>query len=257
MRTFCALLQFDGRDYLGLQRQSSGRTVQGEVERVLEQLTGEKRVVHAAGRTDAGVHALAMPLSFEAPGNWRAAALCRAMNALLPDDCWVVRVTEMRHGFHARKCALRRRYRYQIGTDPGCRSPFRQRWEWALGRELDLGALEDAAVALVGEHDFTAFSARGTPQRHHRCTVASAGWTLRERNSGVEFTIAADRFLYRMVRMLVGTMVDIGLGRRPLDDMALLLAETDNSAASPPAPPQGLYFVSAAYPTEWFAEGVG
>jgi len=193
-----------------------------------------------------------MPLSFEVPGNWSAAALRRAMNALLPGDSWVAEVIEARPGFHARKCALRRRYRYQIGTDSACWSPFRQRWEWALGRQLDIGALEAAASRLAGQHDFSAFSARGTPQRHHRCSIAEARWTSRDHDMGVQFAIVADRFLYRMVRMLVGTMVDIGLGRRPLEDMDSLLSDKDNSRTSPPAPPQGLFFVSAEYPAEWF-----
>lgn len=252
-RTFLALLQFDGRHYVGWQRQRTGRSVQGEVERVLERLTGTPVRAHAAGRTDAGVHAEALGVSFELPERWNDLAVRRAMNALLPDDCWVAGVHPMRAGFHARRSALARRYRYVIGTDDAAASPFRRPFEWALGRPLDLPALTAAAAAITGEHAFEAFAVRGQEKPHYRCRVRTAAWRPRAAARGVEFRIEADRFLHHMVRMLVGTMVDIGLGRRPPGDMRRLVESTDNGDTSPPAPPEGLYFVSALYPPSAFA----
>ena len=252
-RTFMAMLQYDGRDFVGWQRQAVGRSVQGEFEAVLERLCGMRVPAVAAGRTDAGVHALALAVSFAVPERWTPAALCRALNALLPRDCWVAAVHPMVGGFHARRSALARRYRYDIGTDAACRSPFRHRWEWALGRELDVAALVAAAEAIPGEHDFRAFAVRGAEKPHWRCRVHVARWDLRRDGLGVRFDIAADRFLHHMVRMLVGTMVDAGLGRRPPQDVARLLTSVDNHETSPPAPPQGLYFVAADYPPECFA----
>jgi len=253
-RTYLATLQFDGTGFVGWQRQPTGRSVQVEVERVLERLFGHRTVAHAAGRTDAGVHAEGLGVSFPAPLTWNAATLRRALNALLPRDCWVSAMRLMEPGFHARKSALARRYRYDIGTNDGSASPFRRPYEWALGRALDVAALRAAAKLLLGEHEFTAFAAKGEPKPHYRCRLALSEWELRSGERGLSYHVEADRFLHHMVRMLVGTMVDVGLGRRPLADIEALLERGDNGDTSPPAPPEGLYFVAATYPAELYAD---
>jgi len=256
-RTFLATLHFDGTAFVGWQRQSAGRSVQAEFEQVLERLFGRRTAAHAAGRTDAGVHAIGLPISFPAPIKWTPDALRRALNALLPNDCWVASVRTMQTGFHARRSALARRYRYVIGTDDGAASPFRRPFEWALGRPLDDAALGAAASLFRGEHDFRAFAAKGEPKPHYDCTVTTATWEPREGNRGVTFHVEANRFLHHMVRMMVGTMVDVGLGRRPVADVERLLDRRDNQETSPPAPPQGLYFVAAAYPEDCYADVTG
>ncbi len=252
-RTFLATLHFDGTGFVGWQRQPAGRSVQVEFERVLQRLFDRSVVAHAAGRTDAGVHAAGLAVSFPAPANWNATALRRALNALLPKDCWVESVHPMQPGFHARKSAVSRRYRYDIGCDEAASSPFRRPFEWALGRPLDVAALRAAAKLLLGEHDFRAFAAKGAPKPHYRCRLVRSEWEARPDHRGVSFQVEADRFLHHMVRMLVGTMVDVGLERRPLADIEALLERGDNSATSPPAPPQGLYFVAARYPDALYA----
>lgn len=269
-RTYLALLHYDGGEFVGWQRQPDGRSVQAEIEGVLERLCGRRIVAHGAGRTDAGVHALGLGVSFVVPEKWTADSLRRALNALLPRDCWVERLTPMIGGFHARKSALGRRYRYEVGTDEGAHSPFRRRTEWALGRTLDRQLLDRAARLVTGRHRFKGFAVRKStvetvetvttvqgdgriPLGPYESTVRLAEWQPRANDQGFTFHIAADRFLHHMVRFLVGTMVDIGLGRRPFDDMAILLNADDNQATSPPAPPQGLYFVAAEYPSECFA----
>jgi tRNA pseudouridine38-40 synthase len=253
-RTFLALLQFDGRGFQGWQRQATGRTVQGEVERVLLRLAGHQVAAHAAGRTDAGVHADALGVSFVLPERWTAPELRRALNALLPPDCWVMGVHAMTDSFHARKSALSRRYRYVIGTDDASASPFRHPFEWALGRPLRGDLLAACARQLPGTHDFEAFSVRGQPRAHHRCEIQLAEWRPRAADRGVEFHVHANRFLHHMVRMLVGTMVDIALERRPPGDFARLLTSRDNQETSAPAPPQGLYFARVEYPVSAFLE---
>lgn len=253
-RTFLALLHYDGRDFVGWQRQRVGRSVQGDVEGVLERLAGRRVTAHAAGRTDAGVHAAGMGVSFSLAEKWEPRSVHRALNALLPDDCWVASVHAMQSGFHARRSATGRRYRYDVGTDAAARSPFRRRYEWALARPLDTGLLEAAAASISGEHDFRGFAAVGAEKPHWRCHVRMARWEQRPNEMGATFHVAADRFLHHMVRMLVGTMVDVALHRRPLADMQRLLASTDNQETSRPAPPQGLFFVAADYPPECFAE---
>jgi tRNA pseudouridine38-40 synthase len=251
-RTFLATLQYDGTGFVGWQRQPAGRSVQGEFERVLERLFARRTVAHAAGRTDAGVHAIGQGVSFSAPPDWSHSALHRALNALLPGDCWVSSVHPMHSGFHARKTAISRRYRYEVGLDDEAASPFRSRYEWALCRPVDIELLHAAAKTIGGEHDFRGFAAK-TDKPHYRCRILEATWTNRSGERGLSFAIEADRFLQRMVRMVVGTMIDIGMGRRPLRDMEELLDSDHNQSTSAPAPPQGLYFDSVVYPPELFA----
>ncbi|MEP6589583.1 MAG: tRNA pseudouridine(38-40) synthase TruA [Gemmatimonadota bacterium] len=252
-RSFLLVLEFDGTDFCGWQRQPEGRSVQRVVEDALGRLAGGPRRAIGAGRTDAGVHALAMPVSAAMPARWSPSELLRAMNAVLPSDVAVREVREVVAGADARRAALARHYRYDVTTDGAGRSPFRSRTEWAVGRSLDLDAMQSAAARLPGEHDFRAFAVVGEPKPHYRCRVLDAGWTplapMRFR-----FTVAADRFLHHMVRMLVGTMVDIGLGRRSESDMARLLTLQHNAETSAPAPAAGLSFVHADYPKHIFLE---
>ena len=255
-RTFLATLQYDGSGFVGWQRQPTGRSVQIEFERVLERLFGRRTVAHAAGRTDAGVHSIGQGVSFSAPASWTESALYRALNALLPRDCWVAAVHPMQLGFHARKSAISRRYRYDIGLDEASASPFRRQFEWALAKPVDIELLSAAARVVRGEHDFRAFAAKAD-KPHYRCRLMLAEWEHRREDRGVRFHVEADRFLQRMVRMLVGTMVDIGMGRRPLGDMSALLRRQDNLNTSAPAPPQGLYFATVVYPPELYANPVG
>ncbi len=257
-RPYLAVVQYDGAQFVGWQRQRDGRTVQAEFEAVLERLMGRRTPATGAGRTDTGVHALGQGVGFVATERWAgdAAGLRRALNALLPRDVWVECVHPMRAGFHARNSALARRYRYVIGTDEAAHAPFRRPYEWALARPLDLTRLARAAALLPGEHDFRGLAATGggAPKPHYRSRVALAEWAPRTDGAGVTFTIEADRFLHHMVRFLVGAMVDVALERRPPSDLPRLLNATDNQAASPPAPPQGLYLVAVRYPPDLYAE---
>jgi tRNA pseudouridine38-40 synthase len=252
-RTFLVTLHYDGGRFAGWQRQAKGRTVQAEIEAILEQLCARPIRVHAAGRTDAGVHAVGMATSCTLPDRWSPSTLRRSLNSLLPEDCWAESVQEAKAGFHARTKAVSRQYRYVIGTDSTAASPFRRRYEWALGKPLDRDALNASAALLTGDLDFGAFSVRRSPVTHRRCRLRMAGWVERRGHAGVVFEIAADRFLHHMVRMLVGTMVDIGRGRRAVSDMTRLLALDPAVRTSPPAPAEGLFFVAAEYPAEWLA----
>ncbi len=243
-----AVLQYCGHDLAGWQLQPSVRTGQGEFEAVLERLMGSRVVTRAAGRTDSGVHAFAQLVSFVVPERWTPEELLRALRALLPRDMWVVKVGRAPEGFDARRHATSRRYRYVVGCDDGAFSPFRRPFEWALGRALDDNLLRVACAPLIGEHDFRGFCAVGQDKPHYRCRVTTAEWRKRGNGEGFIFEIEANRFLHHMVRFLVGTMVDVARGRRPEQDVSRLLAEKNNRNASPPAPPEGLYFVGARYP---------
>ena len=247
-RTIQLVLHYDGADFAGWQRQPDARTVQGEVEAVLERLCGEPVPVVGAGRTDAGVHARGQAAGVGVPEKWDAARLRRALNALLPDDLWVAEAFDMRPDFHARYSATARRYSYAVGLDAAARSPFRRRWEWAYPRALERRLLDAAAVQLLGEHAFHAFAVRGTAPATdaHRCEIRDAAWT--ERPGGLRFEIEANRFLHHMVRFLVGTMLDVASGRRPPDDVPRLLRKPDNRDVSPPAPAHALCLERVRYP---------
>jgi tRNA pseudouridine38-40 synthase len=254
VRTVQLVLHYDGARFAGWQRQRDARTVQGELEAVLARLCGAPTPVVGAGRTDAGVHARGQAAGVRVPERWTAPALRRAMNALLPDDVWVAAAHEMRDEFHARFSAVARRYAYHVGTDEGARSPFRRAWEHAVRRPLERGRLDETAAAIVGDHCFRAFAVKGTAPADdpHRCIVADARWEAR--GPLLVFHVEANRFLHHMVRFLVGTMLDVGLGKRPPADMARLLAASTNDDVSPPAPAHALFLDAVRYPPDLYLD---
>lgn len=255
-RTVQLVLHYDGAGFSGWQRQPEQRTVQGVLEEALERLCSTPIAALGSGRTDAGVHARGQAVGIRVPDKWGVQKVRRALNAVLPSDVWVASAAEMQHEFHARYSAVSRRYSYYVGTDEAAHSPFRGRYELAFGQPLERGALDAAAAHLEGEHCFRGFAVLGTAPAHddHRCRVNEARW--RDRPGGLVFEIEANRFLHHMVRFLVGTMLDIASGRRPVDDVAHLLEATDNSAVSPPAPPHALFLDRVAYPRDLYLESI-
>ena len=247
------ILQYDGGCFAGWQRQKAARTVQAELEAALSRLIGRPARVVGAGRTDAGVHALGQAAVAAVPERWKPTALARALNALLPPDVWVASASRVAPGFNPRRDAVERTYCYRIGLDAESRSPFRRRYEWSLTPPLEPQLLAASAAPLLGEHSFRALSAWGQEKPHYRCRIAEALWQRREDGVGLELWITADRFLHKMVRFLVDTMVEVARGRRPLTDMQRLLDGSDNREASPPAPPHGLFLVGVRYPPHLYA----
>jgi tRNA pseudouridine38-40 synthase len=242
---FKLTLHYDGARFHGWQVQPGSRTVQAEVESALSRLASQIIRVTAAGRTDTGVHAAGQVVSASMPASWTAPALHRALNAVLPEDIWTESVTEAAPGFHARYDAVARGYMYRVGTQSSARSPFQRRWCWPLRQPLDMDLLEAGAARLAGTHSFEAFSRTGQPERGDRCTVHRSRWTRTE--AGLEYRVIADRFLHHMVRYLVGTMVDVARGRRPVDDIDALLRGVAGIVTSPPAPAAGLFLMRVYY----------
>jgi len=251
-RTVQLVLHYDGAAFSGWQRQPGERTVQGVLEDSVARLCSARIPVIGAGRTDAGVHARGQAAGVRVPEKWTSQALRKSMNAILPDDVWVAAAFEMRDDFHPRFSAISRSYSYFVGTDDLALSPFRRRHELAWRRPLDLTRLEEGAKAIIGRHCFRAFAVKGTaPERDtHHCTVSVARW--RERWGGLVFEISADRFLHHMVRFLVGTMLQVGEGRREINDIAELLESEDNSEVSEPAPAHALFLERVEYPTDLY-----
>jgi len=253
-RTVQLVLHYDGAGFSGWQRQPEQRTVQGVLEGALARLCGGPIAALGSGRTDAGVHARGQAVGVRVSDRWEVPRLRRALNAVLPSDVWVARAVEMHPEFHARYSAVSRRYSYYVGTDEAAHSPFRERYELAFEQALDRGALDAAATHLAGEHCFRGFAVLGTAPAHddHRCRVHEARWV--DRPGGYVFEIEANRFLHHMVRFLVGTMLNIASGRRPLGDLPRLLAAADNSEVSPPAPPHALFLDRVTYPAALYLD---
>jgi tRNA pseudouridine38-40 synthase len=238
-------VHYDGSAFHGWQIQPDRRTVQGALEEVLSRLAARPTTVLASGRTDTGVHARGQAVAVDMSPQWSPAKLRRSLNALLPEDIWVESVVAVRPDFHPRYDAVARTYTYAVGTDPASASPFERRWCWALGEALDTALLAEAATYLLGKRSFAAFAKTGQPERGEECTVRAAAWSAWR--LGPLFTITADRYLHHMVRYLVGTMVDVGLGNRPVSDVPRLLAKDTALVTSPPAPPQGLFLTGVEY----------
>ncbi|HSK18996.1 MAG TPA: tRNA pseudouridine(38-40) synthase TruA [Longimicrobiales bacterium] len=245
-------LHYDGGGFAGWQVQREARTVQAELEAALLRLTGRATRVTGAGRTDAGVHATGQVVGVVVPERWTPQELRRALNAVLPRDVWVAEACAAAPGFHARYDAVARGYIYRIGTADSSRSPFVRRWCWPLAQTVPLDRLNDAAARFHGEHSFRAFAKAGQPHRGEYCTVHTAYW--REASSStVTFHVVANRFLHHMVRYMVGTMVEVGSGRRPAAHIDALLQNEPDVVTSRPAPAAGLYLTRVYYDTTQIA----
>ncbi len=244
---FRAVIEYDGTDFLGFQFQASGRTVQGEIEQTLLRLTQQSTRVVGAGRTDAGVHAFGQVISFRSVWKHPPSDLRRALNALLPIDIAVRFLDLAPADFHPRFSATERWYRYQVGQW-SIHSPLRTRYAWELPPAVDLEAMNRAAAHLIGSHDFAAFGQppQDDPTASTIRLVNEARWW--HQTPYLFFDIRANAFLRRMVRIIVGTLVQVGLGRMVPTQVADMLASRDRSLVAQPAPPQGLILMSVTYP---------
>ena len=206
-------------------------------------------VVHGAGRTDAGVHALGQVASFKLSNPIDANDLFRALNAKLPEDVRVLSVEDAAMGFNARFHARSKVYRYRI-SNTRVLSPFQRRYAWHISRALDLSAMQYAARELAGQHDFRSFQAAGGTVRSTVRTISRSNWTEEPLPGGgrlLTYEVAGTGFLKHMVRTIVGTLVEVGDGRRSPDSVRALVASRNRAAAGPTAPPSGLYLVRVDY----------
>ncbi|MGE5553234.1 MAG: tRNA pseudouridine(38-40) synthase TruA [Betaproteobacteria bacterium] len=277
-RNLKLVVAYDGTHFHGFQRQPSrvGRTVQGVLEQRLLEITGEQVNLRVAGRTDTGVHALGQVVNFLTRSRIPLAAWVKAMNAGLPRDVRVVAAEEMPQGFHARYDATGKVYRYVIQTGPVPAVLWR-RYAYYVPHPLDVEAMREGGAALIGCHDFRSFQAAGSAVKTTVRTVTRLEWrayplgvgdlivpavaaptetpsqgeaaasTVSETAQLLVLTVEADGFLYNMVRIIVGLLVDVGLGRRPPEDVTRVREAGDRRAAALTAPPHGLCLVSVKY----------
>ena len=239
------VIEYDGTRYVGWQVQPNGPSIQAEVERALETLHKAPRRVTAAGRTDAGVHALGQVASFPEERPLPLAAYVKGMNALLPEDIAVRTASIEPDGFDARRFARGKRYRYVIENGE-TRAPLGRLRAWQLFGRLDVGAMREGAAHLVGRHDFASFQASDCACDHavrdvRRIEVEGAP------GGRIELVFEATAFVKHMVRNVVGTLVEVGQGKRAPGSLPALLAARDRRAAGPTAPPQGLCLEEVFY----------
>jgi tRNA pseudouridine38-40 synthase len=237
------VLEYDGTDYVGWQVQANGPSVQAELEKALRQILHREVTTIAAGRTDAGVHARGQVVNFAMDGEVEPRALAKGLNATLPRQIAVLAADEVDATFHARFSAKRRLYRYYLSFQP---SALERNFVWYVGGySLNLSPMRACATSIVGEHDFASFCKADSGADSFVCVVERAVWI--ERGKKLVFEICANRFLYGMVRALVGTMVDVGRGHRTLEDFNAIFAARDRRAAGMSAPAKGLFLEEVFY----------
>jgi tRNA pseudouridine38-40 synthase len=236
-------IEYDGAEFSGWARQPGLRTVQGELETGLATLLHEPVELVVAGRTDSGVHARGQVASF-ATGAEMPTGLARRLDGIVPADIAVTAADRVADGFDARRDATSRSYLYRV-LARGATDPFeRGRALWWPHR-FDRVALEACAAALPGTHDFTAFTPTQTDHVRFDREIAAAGWSWEDPIAA--FRITADAFMRSMVRVLVGTMLEVATERRTVEDFTRLLKGAPRSAAGDTAPPHGLYLESVSY----------
>lgn len=240
-------LEYDGTGYAGWQRQPNGVSVQELVEGALAQVLGEEVRLTSSGRTDAGVHARGMVAHFRTDRALPLGAYREGVNRFLPPQIAVREAAEAPPGFHARFSARGKWYRYLLHPSP-VRSPLHSRFSWQIRGALDRAAMAGGAAAFVGRHDFAAFRGTGCEARTTVREIFSVD--LVPEGELLAIDVRGEGFLRNMVRVMAGTLVEIGLGRRPPENVAALLREGSRPAAGRTAPPQGLCLMEVWYGTE-------
>jgi len=233
-------IEYDGSDFHGWQTQPELRTVQGELELSLQKILNQDVKLIGSGRTDVGVHALRQLANFESGLDQET--ILKALSSVLPRDIVIKRVEEVSPGFNARFSAKSRVYRYRIFLG---RTALLRRYMWEVPYSLSVERMSQAAALICGEHDFSSFCVVQSAKENSLCRVDSALW--RHAENELEFTIEADRFLHSMVRILVGTLVEVGRGYFSVADFMSIMRAKDRRKAGPTAPACGLCLVEVKY----------
>lgn len=245
-KKYKCVLSYDGTNFSGFQIQPHHRTIHGEIEKALKKIhKGEEIKIQASGRTDAGVHAKGQTFQFESTlvipiENWK-----RALNTLLPDDIYIHEVVSVPSAFHVRYDVVEKEYRYFILNKKET-DVFKRNYVYQFPYELHLDAMQQACTYLIGTHDFTSFSSAKTTIKGSKIRTLSKAVCI-ERGSEIEFIFRGNGFLYNMVRIMIGVLLDIGQGRRQPIDIKKLLQQKDRRLVGETVPPQGLYLWEVSY----------
>ena len=247
MRNIQLIISYDGTEFSGWQRQPGRRTVQQVLEEAIGRLTGVVPPTNASGRTDAGVHALGQVVHFYTASRHPAGVFVKALNAMLPPDVRVREAVERPQAFHSTLDAKAKLYRYVIDNNP-IADPFQLRYSHHVYLPLDVAAMNRAAQALKGRHDFHSFETQWPNRTSSVRTIAHIAAS--RMGPFVWVDVEADGFLYNMVRAIAGTLIEVGVGRWPESRVAEALLAEDRREAGPTAPPQGLFLVRVRYGAE-------
>jgi tRNA pseudouridine38-40 synthase len=242
MRNFRLRIEYDGTDFHGWQMQPGLRTVQGIIEDALETIFRQPVAVTGAGRTDAGVHAIGQVCNFLVETDYTAERVGNALAGYLPEDIQVRQADEVSPEFHSRFDALSRRYVYYLRTEP---TAIGRRFAHVVTYSLDVDAMRAAARYLLGAKDFTSFTPTRSSDKLTVCDVKSL--TIEQKEDVISIMIHANRFLHHMVRVIVGTLIDVGRGRTAPEHMEAILCKKDRNAAGRTIPPNGLFLVDVEY----------
>ncbi len=244
-KNFKLTIEYDGSDFHGWQRQNRDRTIQGETENALRAMTQQKINLVGSGRTDAGVHAFGQVANFRCETRLDSEAFLNGLNSLLPDSIVICKCELVNQDFHARYAARSKIYRYRI-LNRRLPAAIKRQYSWHIRRPLDLGVIHRAAAHVIGTHDFKAFEGTGSPRSDTIRQVFEAAF-YREAEDYLVFEIKADGFLRFMVRNIVGTLVEVGLGKITPEDFKAILLSKDRSRAGATAPAHGLFLVLVEY----------
>ena len=245
LSNFKLIIEYDGTGYHGWQRQKEDRTIQQEIEQALSTMTGGPATLIGSGRTDAGVHAFGQVANFQCDTELTPEIFQKGLNSLLPDDIVIVDCRRAAASFHARYDVKSKIYYYRI-LNRNVPAAIGRQYAWHIRRKLNVTAMQSALAHLVGEHDFKAFEGTGSPRSHtiRRVSIAELSEDV---DGALIFKIEADGFLRYMVRNIVGTLVDVGLGKIPPADVKVILESKNRVNASPTAPAHGLFLMEVKY----------
>ena len=242
---FKLTIEYDGTEYQGWQRQKNGRTIQEVIENAINIMTGEKVSLTGSGRTDAGVHALGQTANFHCNTELGPETFQKGLNSLVPDDIVIKKCCLIDDEFHARYDAKSKTYHYNI-LNQRLNSAISRRYVWHIRKMLNLEAMRSAIRHIAGTHDFKAFEGSGSPRSNTIRTIINATLIELDQNN-LSFQIEGNGFLRYMVRNIVGTLVEVGLGKITSDDFKTILLSRDRNRAGATAPPHGLFLVNVKY----------
>jgi tRNA pseudouridine38-40 synthase len=245
VKNFKLIIEYDGTRYHGWQRQPNGPSIQQTIENALETMARQKITLIGSGRTDSGVHALGQTANFKCETRLSPDEIDKGLNSLLPEDIVIRQCQTVHSEFHARYDVLSKRYRYWI-LNQHLPSAIGRQYSWWIRTPLDIPAMQEAAGHILGEHDFKAFEATGSPRSHTRRHVMQARWERRT-NGRITFDITADGFLRFMVRNIVGTLVSVGLHKITPARFQEVLNAMDRTRAGATAPARGLFLMEVHY----------
>ena len=237
-------ISYDGTNYSGWQKQPNGVTIQELLWKALETCTGQDLKLIGSGRTDAGVHAFGQTANFKCETRLNSEAFQNGLNSLLPNDIVIKKCESVSDDFHARFNVKRKTYQYRI-LNQNLPAAINRQYAWFIKRKLNIVSMRHACDHLIGDHDFKAFEGTGSPRAHTIRNISKAELTAQDHC--IYFNIEANGFLRYMVRNIIGTLVNVGLGKITAEDFKLIMDSKDRSQAGATAPPHGLFLVKVLY----------